>query len=565
MVSTGGISGEKPGRAYSAYWRKNRSHHEATELALVLRALRKVAGHIGKNVKPIYWMGMTEHDNRSILLDPDEVKGKYPVTFKKMDKLVGRVVLEAFASIEWTDWVRQSVCERATAMPEGLKPYMEYLVAAPEDIYVDELVRPSIWSLYLSNYWRSGLYKDMRDPSLPPSPASLANIWQRNTFIGERPGPLHHYYDTPLKILTTYTDAIRDVSSLPIPGARREKRVEIYTEMWEYIHDAISGWEEFRPGPDSVLLKDEAAPRSGALQEETKKDASAGLESGLVRDVRSLLEDGDADLTQNIAVVVENPEAGFMETVYRRGVAKSNVLPDELHVRRLRKIFDMQDRLIRRDRKRGFKRGLIQGKIDTRRLYRAPFDERIFKKREPPHSDHSWHITIIADASASMGGRSGRFRPWSFAEKAFGSLVEAAKSSRNHLEIFAYNEEGGRCTLTELYRGDGELFTVLPAGRTPSGQAILACALMLKKRLRNSMIIHITDGATNCGLKMGDAVEYCQKNDIEMVTIGCGCNQQTQDFLGACLPRERLYFTDHMSSLADALESLFEQKMLDPI
>ena len=39
--------------AYSEYWRKNRSHHDATELALSLRALRKVAGHISKKLKPI--------------------------------------------------------------------------------------------------------------------------------------------------------------------------------------------------------------------------------------------------------------------------------------------------------------------------------------------------------------------------------------------------------------------------------------------------------------------------------------------------------------------------------
>ncbi|MDY6879129.1 MAG: vWA domain-containing protein, partial [Thermodesulfobacteriota bacterium] len=322
------------------------------------------------------------------------------------------------------------------------------------------------------------------------------------------------------------------------------------------------GWEELQPRPDSVLLRDEAAPIAEAPAEEEKENDSDGLESDLVEDVRSFLEDGDADLTRDIAVVVENPEAGTMETVLRPGTARCDVPPDEEQVRRLRQIFHMQKRLMRKAWKRRTKRGLFQGKVDARRLYRAPFDERIFKKKDPPHSDQSWHITIIADASASMGRKGGRFRPWDFAEKAFASLVKAAKSSRNHIEIFAYNEDGGRCVLTSLYRREGNVFTVLPAGRTPSGQAIVASALMLKTVSRRSIIIHITDGATNCGLKMGDAVEHCRKNSIEMVTIGCGCNQQTKDFLGACLPRERLYFADHMSSLADAIENLLEQKIL---
>ena len=44
-----------PEKAFSRYWRKNRSHLEATELATVLAAMRKVAAHIGSNVKPVYW------------------------------------------------------------------------------------------------------------------------------------------------------------------------------------------------------------------------------------------------------------------------------------------------------------------------------------------------------------------------------------------------------------------------------------------------------------------------------------------------------------------------------
>ncbi|KIE17115.1 hypothetical protein DS62_06275, partial [Smithella sp. SC_K08D17] len=55
-------------KAYSRYWRKNYSHLEATELTTVLAAMRKVAAHIGRNVKPVYWRGMSASPTDSIVL-----------------------------------------------------------------------------------------------------------------------------------------------------------------------------------------------------------------------------------------------------------------------------------------------------------------------------------------------------------------------------------------------------------------------------------------------------------------------------------------------------------------
>ena len=76
------------------------------------------------------------------------------------------------------------------------------------------------------------------------------------------------------------------------------------------------------------------------------------------------------------------------------------------------------------------------------------------------------------------------------------------------------------------------------------------------------MIIHITDGAANCGLPLSDAVDYCLRNNIDVFTIGCDCNQQTRDFLHEAFPPERLYFMKNIDYLAEGLERLFKQKML---
>ena len=68
---------KKP-RVYSRYWRKNRSRHEATEFALALRALRKVAGHLGQNVKPVFWDGMVQDNDSVIVVDTENVKSDLP-------------------------------------------------------------------------------------------------------------------------------------------------------------------------------------------------------------------------------------------------------------------------------------------------------------------------------------------------------------------------------------------------------------------------------------------------------------------------------------------------------
>ena len=57
----------------SEFWRKNTSPNEAVELANVLRALRKVAGHLGRNVGVIEYAGMSQRQGAGIVLDPELV------------------------------------------------------------------------------------------------------------------------------------------------------------------------------------------------------------------------------------------------------------------------------------------------------------------------------------------------------------------------------------------------------------------------------------------------------------------------------------------------------------
>ncbi len=558
---------------YSEFWRKNRSGDETAELMLCLRALRKVAGYIGRNVKPVFWKGMVETDNRFILLDPGVAEENYPVSFETFDALVGQVVLEGMSSLEWREWVTGKVEKEALTVSDSVYRYLNNVIAAAEDIYINLRAKSSVWSHYLARYWRLERETDRRDPALPPSPASLADVWRAATILDEQAKNLHAYYYGPLEILSHLTEELSNIALFPSITERRARRKDVYMDIWERVADEIFQWEEFQFSPDAINFRDEAAPQGetdDGYHDDDDEDENENTDESnqasadpddLLNRLKAALEDGENDLTDVIAVAVEEPEAKSMETIVRKSQSISDFQPDEMLVNRLRKIFLQQQSLFMRRRKRYIKKAQYEGKIDPRRLYRVPMDGRVFKKKELIVSDFPWHVCIIADASSSMGGKSGGKRPWETAEKIFVSLAKAAVGFDNLIDIYAYSEDGGVCMLTQLYYG-GKMYSVIPKGRTPSGQSIMAAAMMLNKKYKNSMIIHITDGAANCGLSLGDTLKYCRAHDVEVFTIGCGCNLQTQQFLKGYFSADQLEFMDNISGLSEIIEKLFRQRML---
>jgi hypothetical protein len=559
-----------PQKSYSIYWRKNRSHHEATELASVLSALRKVAGLIGDNTKPVYWDGMPCSEKSAIILNPEVVKGTYPVPYRNIDLLVGQVVYESVLNVEWSDWVIEQVKSYVTLSAET-EPYLQSILVIAEEIYLDALVQQWVWSFYLSKHLHSlASQKDRRDLSLPPVPESVAGLWREIIFLQATFKSVHHYYEDLLAILMEYTPLIREIANLPILGERRSQRIQLYSDMWAKIQRALLEWEKFEPLKNAVSIKDKSGPKVPTPEAGEDSKNEPGLKDSaptpevmrpeLAEEINSILDEGQMDLTQVILAVVENPKSEVMNTLFSRGVAECKVAIDKEQVNRLRKIFEKQQSLIRRSRRKRARRGLEQGKLDVRRLYRVPYSEKIFKRKENIHSDQSWIITIVADASASMGRRVGSTSSWILAEQTFASLADAAKRFSNHLEVYSYYEQSGQCHVVKLFKGN-KLYTVYPTGQTPSGQAIVAAAMMMAKNRTKRLIIHITDGAANCGLCVADATDYCQKNNIELITIGCGHNEQTREIMKEQYPHS-LYLMHDIRGLPAGLERLFREKLL---
>ena len=560
-------------RTYSRYWRVNRSRHEATELALAIRALRKLAGHLGRNVKPVAWAGMAEDDGRTILLDPAPLMGTYPIPHGRFDVLAGRVIREGLASLEWTEWVLGRAAAALAGLPSLHKAFLMALAYAFEHLFIRFLEKKPVFDRYLDRYLEGLLAGETRDPGLPPSPGSLAAAWLSLTMgkgVDERSHP-----DTVdvLAALDGAAGELRWIAGEPVPGRRREARAEFYVRALRGLYDeVISRWDIFEPGDeeDAVNLRDEAAP-PGELpepeegEEEEKGESEAaetgGLSPELAEEVERILEEGDQDLSRQVSLAVADPEARAMPTRFRKGRALSSVRPDPLTVARLRRIFARREDALARARRRRFVRGLSEGQVDARRLFRVGLDGRVFRARENPGDDERLSLSIVADASASMSGK-GVEKPWQAAERVFVSLAEAARGFEAELSILGYCEEEKICTLTELYSG-GRFYTLVPAGRTPSGQAILAAASRLGSRgPGRSILVHVTDGASNCGLPLSEARDFCRKRGIEMYTVGIGMNPQTRDFLLASLPEGSVFFMKDVRFLAEGLERLFRKTLL---
>ena len=561
-------------QAYSRYWRRDRSGNEVIELALALKALRKVANHIGRNVKPVFWAGMSAPNGNSILVNPDDINGLYPISYQTIDVYVGKVVREAFCSLEWTELVQKQVLRRIPAETRDKSSILIGIINTAEDIYIDEyiktIIRSKVWHLYLAKYWQMLNHKETRDLTLPPTLSSLSNVWRIIILFNACFRNLHQYYESLLPVLISYSSKIKEVVDSPTKTERRNKRVGLYLEMWEIIYQLLDEWEVFDIDDNAVKMKDESGPKTNTENIEDNRDnenpdddepADSSLDEELASDVMQMLEEGDSDITVDIAVAIEDPAAAEMPTTISRATALSGVQADPRQVKRLRSIFKKQHALHKKLGKKKNKKFLEEGKLDARRLYRTEIDGKAFKIKIKKTLDKPWNIIILADVSASMSGRGSRKRPWDFAEKTFVSLVEAARGFKNNLDVYAYHEEKEECVLLKLYHS-GKIHTVAPFGKTPSGQAIMAAALIFKDKKQNNLIIHITDGASNCGLNVTVPVKYCKKHNIDLITIGFNCSRQTQDFLRSRFPEGQLLLIDDIYALPDHLEQLFRRNLL---
>jgi hypothetical protein len=541
----GSIDADKDGaEGISRYWRKNSSPLEALELANALRAMEKAAGYVGRNVGRIEWAGMSVDDENAIVLDPEMVMGAYPIPVDKFDYLLGIVLHEAFLRTEWTGLIWKQVHEKTPGMPVMERIMLQKIVRTGEDIYVDALSEKNILGSYTAISRRVAFGK-RRAPlsNFPVSVDNLVQQWWETTF-GEGADDAPVELGPPLRILENLGNELRAVGySTAGVVARCSMRSNLYLEAWKGLAPLLSGWRVL----DKSLIWYPDEPTQGEQPVSKKKQTRSRLASPVAKEVEEKLANHSSDITPIIRKVAGLDNRDVVPTSRWDFNIAAHPVIDAKMVGRIRWIFQTYA-----ERKIMFNRGLTSGRVDRRRLYRAPVSGRcFFDKQTIPTLD--WNICLLIDATGSMKGPK-----WRLVENTLGTMHKAFSGFLNRLHAYGYFEVEGICMISSLVDGK-RVLSVPPCGQTASGQAIIAAAHFMPKDTRRRFIIHITDGESNFGCDVGYGIDHCKAQKIHLVTLGVACNDQEtmRSQYGS-----RIQFIDHFGQLPSAIESLLKYTLL---
>jgi hypothetical protein len=192
---------------------------------------------------------------------------------------------------------------------------------------------------------------------------------------------------------------------------------------------------------------------------------------------------------------------------------------------------------------------LVSGKIDRRRLYRAATTGTVFLEKINRFELVNDFVMLV-DCTGSMSDPA----KWDQAQTLFQTLFAAIKEFNPSARLVGYNEVKSTCRISELFRS-GRFYTVFPNGKTASGEAILATVLTIKHSVKQPFIVHITDGASNWGCGVNEAISYCKQKRINLLTIGIGCNRSNKKALKEEYGKQ-VEFADNLQNLPQLFKNL---------
>jgi hypothetical protein len=487
----------------SAYWRRNTSTVEAVELANLLGALRKITGHLGDNIGTVAYAGLAGGKESTIVIDPDTVMGHYPVPSAQVDQVAGIVIHEALHQVAWSEHMWR--CLKQDDLRLADLPRLHRLVETAEDIYVENTIKGTL-GLYLA----AAREKHLVVPCTGrPSIDALMKLWW--TITWSKDGRIaDNIYTKPLLVLKELAEHLKDVAwSGGGVTQRCERRAQLYRATWERVAPMLDGL---------ILINKRMAwfpttETRSAMPGKTSSKGATPLEPELKRAIEIQLAASSIDITALIAEAAGTQEV--VPTSRWDFHIPAHPVIDRGLVGRLKMLF-----LGYSEREKITSRGLTAGRIDTRRLYRAVSTGRCFKATESrPAMD--WNVTLLADASGSMNGTK-----WRMVENTVAAIHSALVGYRNHFLAYGYFEMDGVLMISNLIKGD-RLLSLPPYGQTASGQAIIAAALAMPKDKRRKLLIHVTDGESNLGLPVQAGIDFCHREHITLITLGCGCKDRS--------------------------------------
>ncbi|BBO79472.1 hypothetical protein DSCO28_00380 [Desulfosarcina ovata subsp. sediminis] len=518
------------GDGYSAFWRRDKSPIEVLELSKVLVSLRKISSQIGRNVGTVVWSGMDIKDG--IALDPTPIMGKYPIPAFKTDIMVGRTIQLSYEKTEWSERYKQLSLSQLD-LPDNYAYKFNLFFDMCEKVYTDLLSNVSV----LGNYTeRARLWeiKEKRKTFInPPTDIELYHLWwdmaadrkglkYKEEYVDRSVGGLlertnlEKFYKKPIRMLNSMVDKLRyECPRIAGVSERGSFRKELYLSVWPEILKQIRFWPTDRSDP--FLLSDKY--QDDIEKDDKKKKAVKATLISYADTIEKRIRKKAADYTEKVRSNVKNVD----DVVRIKGndvIMRARNKVDKRLLHNLQFILKSVAH-----RKTFYSRGLKSGKIDRRRLYRAPTTGTVFNHKKDLFRMVN-NIVLLLDATGSMAEPN----KWNQSEILIQTLFSALVNYNPHARLFAYNEVKNICHLTELYM-NGIFYTVLPHGQTASGEAIIATALKLKSTQKKPLLIHITDGASNWGCGVGDAIKFCTKRKINLLTLGVGCSPGAKDAL----------------------------------
>jgi len=543
------------GEGISEFWRRNKSPVESRELANLLLAIRKIVRFIGPNVGSIIWSGMKSSNEASdINLNPSLVVGSYPVPGGKTDYAIGVVVKEAYKQIEWSERAIALVGRKLTKMSSDHTYRLKNFLMMAEQIYLDLVANRSVLGLYAEKY-RQGKFKEARKNFVqPPTMDELLHIWwlmaadrsgckYKEEFTDAMYGlfgyNLENYYKEPLRLLNSIVwELTEECPKIQSIVERCEYRANLYLRIWDEYLKATKFWiTDIR---DSTYMP--KALEVGDIFDGELGETLKPILAVIAKEIESLLQQNQ-NLTEDVRLIT-NDDTELVPIEISDIVLPLQEPVDRDLVQKLRLALQSHSK-----QRNIISRGLKSGKIDPRRLYRAPMTGEIFCYKKSKYEMEN-DLILLVDASGSMGGPK-----WKTMQKIFTALFDAVRSFNKNPRVFAYNETRSICYLTELTSQKEGVYTVLPQGKTASGEAIIATALLLKRRMRTPFIIHLTDGASNWGSQVKYATDFCKKKKIKLMTLGFGCERDNKTALKQEYG-EQVEFVDTLQELPKKLVKL---------
>lgn len=530
----------------SEFWRRNTSTLESVELACLLKALRKVTGHLGPNAGTVEYPGMSRGAVPSIIIDPGLVVGRYPVPPERVDELVGLVTHEALHRIEWSEYLWKRLEPDFQSMGPVPLVIFQKIIHTGEDIYVDMTADRTVFGLYTAKVRRI-VFDSLREKAkpVPPSIDRLMYLWWTASWERDEGSPGDDVYREPLSALLSLSRCLMEVMNESTgPVARCERRAALYRETWNDLGESLFSWMvldkrlQWYPVAVAERVHCGTVPPGREHKE---------LPPVLLRRIETELAVTSSDITPLIRSVTGYDDDDVVPTSRWDYHIPAYPVVDRHLVGRLREIFRRYAK-----RRRTVSRGLASGVIDARRLYRAATTGACFKMAGTvPSLD--WNVTFLMDASGSMRGST-----WRIVENTVATIHRALLGHQSRLQAYAYFERDGVCMISRLIKGR-RLFSVPPGGQTASGQAIIAAALFMSSEHTRRLLVHVTDGESNFGVPVQCGIEFCAREGIHLITLGCGCRDRKAmvDQYG-----RSIQFFDHFDQLPQAIEKLLRRSFL---